>query len=189
MVRLHVPAGVTHQLVRQYLLHFGYADTLRAFDSAAGVLPDDEAVPADKWVLQQPANLLLPDHRRCCGYTTMVLAACLSWCSSSGVACAVATAVAGVMCICKPPCAAFLYTAWSAQSLPFGMLRARRSMPAMCGKQSDSYRFAEIHNPLNVNLLKFERCLWAQCQVLSCQFSSRTAVCHVSYVGSQLAHD
>ena len=47
---LHVPAGVTHQLVRQYLLHFGYADTLRAFDSAAGVLPDDEAVPADRWV-------------------------------------------------------------------------------------------------------------------------------------------
>jgi Ran-binding protein 9/10 len=46
--RLHVPAGVTHQLVRQYLLHFGYADTLRAFDSAAGVLPDDEAAPADR---------------------------------------------------------------------------------------------------------------------------------------------
>lgn len=46
--RLEVPAGVTHNLVRQFLLHFGYADTLRAFDSAAGVLPDGNAAPAER---------------------------------------------------------------------------------------------------------------------------------------------
>ncbi len=33
-----VSPGTTHQLVRQYLLHYGYADTLRAFDAAAGLL-------------------------------------------------------------------------------------------------------------------------------------------------------
>lgn len=100
-----MPAGVTHQLVRQYLLHFGYADTLRAFDSAAGVLPDDEAVLADRWV-----RSILPNS--CCrstdavlpvaaGTQTMVLAARLSWCSSCDVACAVATAAAGVLHTCQ----------------------------------------------------------------------------------------
>ena len=56
-----MPAGVTHQLVRQYLLHFGYADTLRAFDAAAGVLPSDEAAPADRWVCSKLARCLLLD--------------------------------------------------------------------------------------------------------------------------------
>lgn len=35
-----IPAGVTHRLVREYLLHYGYADTLHAFDSAAGTTED-----------------------------------------------------------------------------------------------------------------------------------------------------
>lgn len=39
---------MTHQLVRQYLLHFGYARTLQAFDSAAGVLPDGADAPAER---------------------------------------------------------------------------------------------------------------------------------------------
>lgn len=32
-----VPAGVVHQLVHSYLLHYGYAETLTAFDQAAGL--------------------------------------------------------------------------------------------------------------------------------------------------------
>ena len=38
-----IPAGVTHRLVRNYLLHYGYAKTLRAFDSAAGISPDADS--------------------------------------------------------------------------------------------------------------------------------------------------
>ena len=37
--RIELPAGATHQIVRDYLVHYGYADTLAAFDSAAGVIP------------------------------------------------------------------------------------------------------------------------------------------------------
>ncbi|EIE19632.1 SPRY-domain-containing protein [Coccomyxa subellipsoidea C-169] len=37
---ISIPAGVTHRLVREYLLHYGYADTLRAFDTAAGTTED-----------------------------------------------------------------------------------------------------------------------------------------------------
>ena len=48
VVRLEMPAGVTHQLVRQYLLHFGYAGTLGAFDDAAGLLPDGGGAPPDR---------------------------------------------------------------------------------------------------------------------------------------------
>lgn len=40
-----IPAGVTHRLVRNYLLHYGYAKTLRAFDSAAGISPDADSQP------------------------------------------------------------------------------------------------------------------------------------------------
>lgn len=40
-----IPAGVTHRLVRNYLLHYGYAKTLRAFDSAAGGSPDVDSQP------------------------------------------------------------------------------------------------------------------------------------------------
>ena len=82
-----MPAGVTHQLVRQYLLHFGYADTLRAFDSAAGVLPDDEAAPADRWVLH-PTIIPAADHRPVadCGGRPL-------WWISCNVACAVTAAV------------------------------------------------------------------------------------------------
>ncbi len=32
-----MPAGTVHRVVRQYLLHYGYADTLQAFDAAAGL--------------------------------------------------------------------------------------------------------------------------------------------------------
>lgn len=40
---------MTHQLVRQYLLHFGYAGTLATFDAAAGLLPGGEAAPEERW--------------------------------------------------------------------------------------------------------------------------------------------
>lgn len=33
---MSIPAGALHELVRGYLLHYGYADTLVAFDAAAG---------------------------------------------------------------------------------------------------------------------------------------------------------
>lgn len=33
---IEIPAGVTHRLVRNYLLHHGYAGTLAAFDNASG---------------------------------------------------------------------------------------------------------------------------------------------------------
>lgn len=36
--------GTSHALVRQYLLHYGYADTLAAFDAAAGI-----TAAADRW--------------------------------------------------------------------------------------------------------------------------------------------
>eukprot|EP00198_Chlamydomonas_reinhardtii_P005705 XP_001695041.1 predicted protein [Chlamydomonas reinhardtii] len=35
--RIPVSPGTSHALVRQYLLHYGYADTLAAFDAAAGI--------------------------------------------------------------------------------------------------------------------------------------------------------
>ena len=38
---IDVPAGVTHQLVRNYLLFYGYADTLAAFDTSAGLTGSD----------------------------------------------------------------------------------------------------------------------------------------------------
>lgn len=34
---ISISAGLTHRIVRDYLLHYGYADTLAAFDQAAGV--------------------------------------------------------------------------------------------------------------------------------------------------------
>ncbi len=40
--RIELPAGATHQIVRDYLVHYGYADTLAAFDSAAGVIPGSQ---------------------------------------------------------------------------------------------------------------------------------------------------
>ena len=39
MRRIELPAGATHQIVRDYLLFYGYADTLAAFDGAAGLDP------------------------------------------------------------------------------------------------------------------------------------------------------
>ena len=39
-LRIPIPAGVTHRLVRGYLMHFGYAHTLSVFDAAAGSTPD-----------------------------------------------------------------------------------------------------------------------------------------------------
>lgn len=39
--RIPVCPGTTHQVVRQYLLHYGYEDTLRAFDVAAGLAGED----------------------------------------------------------------------------------------------------------------------------------------------------
>ena len=42
-IRVDLPAGATHQIVRDYLVHYGYADTLAAFDSAAGAIPGGAA--------------------------------------------------------------------------------------------------------------------------------------------------
>ncbi|BDA46674.1 Ran-binding protein 10 [Coccomyxa sp. Obi] len=44
-----IPAGVTHRLVREYLLHYGYADTLRAFDAAAGTTEDAPQLGSSSW--------------------------------------------------------------------------------------------------------------------------------------------
>ncbi len=44
-----IPAGVTHRLVREYLLHYGYADTLSAFDSAAGTTEDAPQLGSSRW--------------------------------------------------------------------------------------------------------------------------------------------
>ncbi|GIL63043.1 hypothetical protein Vafri_17192 [Volvox africanus] len=49
--RIPVSPGITHEIVRQYLLHYGYEDTLRAFDEAAGLI--EEA--------QQPATAVEGD--------------------------------------------------------------------------------------------------------------------------------
>ncbi|GMH46073.1 hypothetical protein BSKO_14037 [Bryopsis sp. KO-2023] len=38
----YVSPGQVHQVVRMYLLHYGYADTLRALDDAAGLSEDDK---------------------------------------------------------------------------------------------------------------------------------------------------
>ena len=37
LCRVELPAGATHQIVRDYLLFYGYGDTLAAFDGAAGL--------------------------------------------------------------------------------------------------------------------------------------------------------
>ncbi len=41
--RAEVNTGATHRVVRDYLAHFGYADTLAAFDSVAGLEPPEPA--------------------------------------------------------------------------------------------------------------------------------------------------
>ncbi len=43
--RAEVNTGATHRVVRDYLAHYGYADTLAAFDSVAG-LEAPEPAPA-----------------------------------------------------------------------------------------------------------------------------------------------
>ncbi len=50
--RVELPAGATHQIVRDYLVHYGYADTLAAFDSAAGAIPGapDDDMGQDAYV-------------------------------------------------------------------------------------------------------------------------------------------
>lgn len=40
--RIELPAGATHQIVRDYLLFYGYGDTLAAFDGAAGLDPGND---------------------------------------------------------------------------------------------------------------------------------------------------
>ncbi|GIL69885.1 hypothetical protein Vretifemale_659 [Volvox reticuliferus] len=44
--RIPVSSGVTHKLVRQYLLHYGYKETLCAFDEAAGLAREAQQQPA-----------------------------------------------------------------------------------------------------------------------------------------------
>jgi len=44
MRRVDVDAGATHRVVRDYLAHYGYADTLAAFDAVAGL--EDAPAPA-----------------------------------------------------------------------------------------------------------------------------------------------
>ena len=55
--RVELPAGATHQIVRDYLVHYGYADTLAAFDSAAGAIPgaSDDDMGQDGCVLRRRA--------------------------------------------------------------------------------------------------------------------------------------
>ena len=50
MRRIELPAGATHQIVRDYLLFYGYADTLAAFDGAAGVDPGRDPPESNGWV-------------------------------------------------------------------------------------------------------------------------------------------
>ncbi|KXZ54134.1 hypothetical protein GPECTOR_5g234 [Gonium pectorale] len=45
---LPVSPGVSHQLVRQYLLHHGYQDTLAAFDEAAGLAEQAQAASGSR---------------------------------------------------------------------------------------------------------------------------------------------
>ncbi|KAK9862364.1 hypothetical protein WJX84_006280 [Apatococcus fuscideae] len=45
-----VPAGVSHQLVRDYLLYYGYADTLQAFEAASGLDPGCEAGSSERGI-------------------------------------------------------------------------------------------------------------------------------------------
>ncbi len=56
--RVELPAGATHQIVRDYLVHYGYADTLAAFDSAAGAIPGapDDDMGQDKCVFSLEAT-------------------------------------------------------------------------------------------------------------------------------------
>ena len=49
---ISIPAGVTHRLVREYLLQYGYADTLRAFDTAAGTTEDVPQLGTSRCSLQ-----------------------------------------------------------------------------------------------------------------------------------------
>lgn len=49
---ISIPAGVTHRLVREYLLQYGYADTLRAFDTAAGTTEDAPQLGTSRCSLQ-----------------------------------------------------------------------------------------------------------------------------------------
>lgn len=41
--RVSVSPHTAHQIVRQYLLHYGYGDTLGAFDAEAGFRAEEEA--------------------------------------------------------------------------------------------------------------------------------------------------
>ncbi len=53
MRRVDVDAGATHRVVRDYLAHYGYADTLAAFDAVAG-LEDAPAPASARRVPQRP---------------------------------------------------------------------------------------------------------------------------------------
>ena len=49
-----ISAGATHQIVQDYLLYYGYGDTLQAFDQAAGLtdgLTDPVASTSGRYVL------------------------------------------------------------------------------------------------------------------------------------------
>ncbi|GLC55921.1 hypothetical protein PLESTB_001044600 [Pleodorina starrii] len=54
--RLPVAPGITHMLVRQYLLHYGYEETLRAFDEAAGLGGLEPLQPPPPQQQQGPAE-------------------------------------------------------------------------------------------------------------------------------------
>ncbi|KAG2484878.1 hypothetical protein HYH03_016362 [Edaphochlamys debaryana] len=56
--RIPVSSGTSHQLVRQYLLHYGYEDTLRAFDEAAGLGGEGASSSAPAPASSDAASLL-----------------------------------------------------------------------------------------------------------------------------------
>jgi len=55
MRRVDVDAGATHRVVRDYLAHYGYADTLAAFDAVAG-LEDAPAPASARCAPQRPSR-------------------------------------------------------------------------------------------------------------------------------------
>ena len=87
--RIELLAGATHQIVRDYLVHYGYADTLAAFDSAAGVIPgtqDDDIGPSScvriDFILMMDSYDDLeqtPTHAKPCLSTDLVHFPCGRW--------------------------------------------------------------------------------------------------------------
>lgn len=55
-----MPLSVSHDVVRRYLLHYGYAGTLHAFDRDAGLVPCTVTPPAPVPSSSAEASVTLP---------------------------------------------------------------------------------------------------------------------------------